>query len=109
MPMPSFLKKSSSGAREFAGTWKCLEARASTSCVVWSIVRMDKSIYHHRERMKNAVGGENSWGAELGAIPAWSLRHIKYLTTRSGRGMLIRGVLHGSPESGTGSDVVAAT
>ena len=61
MPMPSFLKKSSSGAREFAGTWKCLEARASTSCVVWSIVRVDRSIYHHRERMKNAVGGENSW------------------------------------------------
>src|SRR6266851_1522063 len=54
LSMPSFLKKSSSGAREFAGTWKCLEARASTSCVVWSIVRMDRSIYHHRD------GNENS-------------------------------------------------
>ncbi len=55
--MPSFLKKSSSGARESGGTWKCLVARFSTSCVVWSRVRMDRSIYHHR-------GGNENWGSK---------------------------------------------
>src|SRR5260370_371169 len=46
LSMPSFLKKSSSGARELAGAWKCLEAGVRTSWGVWSIVRMDRSIYH---------------------------------------------------------------
>src|SRR6516162_871441 len=45
LSMPSFLKKSSSGDSELAGTLKCVEANSSTSAVVCSSVRIrDKSI-----------------------------------------------------------------
>src|SRR5271170_5023370 len=54
LSMPSFLKKSSSGASEPAGTLKCLDARSSTSWVVCSSVRMEAQIYHFPGEEKNA-------------------------------------------------------
>src|ERR1700732_4456233 len=96
--MPSFLKKSSSGARELAGTWKCLEARVSTSWVVWSIVRMDRSIYHHRDRNENSDGlcKRISSDVEM-ACPHESVIALfitKYLTAISRRVFWRQGEVH---------------
>src|SRR6266404_4305 len=60
--MPSFLKKSSSGARDSAGTWKCLEARFSTSWVVSPMVRMDSQFITIVGGMKIAQASRQGTG-----------------------------------------------
>src|SRR5882762_8486408 len=53
LSIPSFLKKSSVGDNEAAGTLKCLAASSRTSWVVCSGVRIQSSIYHSARKKEN--------------------------------------------------------